>query len=167
MAPDAAGAADWAPWTGWLAATPPAVAMRANAWLYPLVEIVHIVGFTVLVGAVAMFDFRVLGLGRELPVRALARYLLPWSVGSMAAVLPSGLLLFAAEAPDLAANRVFLLKLVMIVAAGLNALAFHAGPYRAAAHWQGRAPPLARLHAVLSLLLWLGVIACGRLLAYV
>ena len=157
-------AADWA---SWLAATPPALAMRGTAWLYPAVEIVHIVGFAVLVGAVAMFDLRVLGFGRDLPVRLLARHLLPWSVGSMLLVLPSGLLLFAAEAPDLAANRVFLLKLALIAVAGLNALAFHGGPYRAAERWESRAPPRARLHAVLSLILWLAVIACGRLLAYV
>jgi hypothetical protein len=154
-------------WADWLAATPPALAMRANAWLYPAVEILHIAGFSVLVGAVAMFDLRVLGLGRDLPVRALARHLLPWSAGSMLLVLPTGLLLFAAEAPDLAANPVFLLKLGLIGVAGMNALVFHAGPYRAAERWQGRAPPRACLHAVLSLLLWLAVIACGRLLAYV
>jgi hypothetical protein len=156
-----------ADWAEWLAATPPALAMRANAWLYPAVEIAHIAGFALLVGAVAMFDLRVLGLGRELPVRALARHLLPWAMGSMLLVLPTGLLLFAAEAPDLAVNRVFILKLVLIGVAGLNALAFHGGPYRAADRWQERAPPLARVHAALSLLLWLAVIACGRLLAYV
>jgi hypothetical protein len=154
-------------WADWLAGTAPALAMRANPWLYPTVEIVHIAGFAVLVGAVAMFDLRVLGLGRELPVRALARHLLPWSAGSMLAILPSGLLLFAAEAPDLAANRVFLLKLLLIGAAGINALAFHAGPYRTAAQWPDRAPARARLHAALSLGLWLAVLACGRLLAYV
>jgi hypothetical protein len=167
LAVDPAGAPGAADWTVWVAASPPALAMRANAWLYPTVEIVHIAGFAVLVGAVAMFDLRVLGFGRELPVRLLARHLLPWSVGSMLLVLPSGLLLFAAEAPDLAANRVFLLKLVLIVVAGINALAFHGGPYRAAERWQGRAPPRARLHTLLSLVLWLAVIACGRLLAYV
>jgi hypothetical protein len=165
MAPGAA--AGWATWAEWLAATPPALAMRANAWLYPAVEIVHIAGFVLLVGAVAMFDLRVLGFGRALPVPALARHLLPWSVGSMLAVLPSGLLLFAAEAPDLAANWVFLLKLFLIGVAGLNALAFHAGPYRSAGRWPATAPPRARLHAGLSLLLWSGVLACGRLLAYV
>jgi hypothetical protein len=162
-----AGPGAAAGWTAWLAATPPALAMRANPWLYPAVEILHIAGFAVLVGAAAMFDLRVLGLGRELPVRPLARHLLPWSAGSMLLVVPTGLLLFAAEAPDLAANRVFLLKLGLIGLAALNALAFHAGPYRAAARWQGRAPPRACLHAVLSLLLWLAVIASGRLLAYV
>ncbi len=156
-----------AAWTVWLAASPPAAAMRASTWLYPSIEILHIIGFTVLVGAVAMFDLRVLGLGRELPLRALARYLLPWSVGGMLVVLPSGLLLFAAGAPELAANRVFLLKLALIVAASLNALAFHIGPWRVGARWQERAPLRARLHAALSLLLWLAVIACGRLLAYV
>jgi hypothetical protein len=158
---------DPAGWAEWLAGTPPALAMRAEAWLYPIVEILHIAGFSVLVGAVAMFDLRVLGLGRDLPVRALARHLLPWSAGSMLLVLPTGLLLFAAEAPDLAGNRVFLLKLGLIGVAGLNALAFHAGPYRAAAGWQGRGPPRACVQAALSLLLWLAVIACGRLLAYV
>jgi hypothetical protein len=163
----ASGASSAAGWADWLAGTAPAMAMRANPWLYPTVEIAHIIGFTVLVGAVAMFDLRVLGLGRELSVRSLARHLLAWSAGSMLLVLPSGLLLFAAEAPDLAANRVFLLKLVLIGVAGLNALAFHAGPYRSADGWQDRAPPRARLHAALSLLLWLAVIACGRLLAYV
>jgi hypothetical protein len=141
--------------------------MRADPWLYPIIEIVHIAGFAVLVGAVAMFDLRVLGLGRDLPVRALARHLLPWSAGSMLAVVPSGLLLFAAEAPALADNRVFLLKLLLIGVAGLNALAFHAGPYRTLERWQGGAPPSARLHAALSLVLWLAVLTCGRLLAYV
>jgi hypothetical protein len=166
MLPDALPA-DAAGWAAWLAASRPALAMRSNAWLYPAVEIVHIAGFTLLVGAVAMFDLRVLGCGRELPVRVLARHLLPWSAGGMLLVLPSGLLLFAAEAPDLAGNRVFLLKLLLIGVAGVNALAFHAGPYRQAERWPARAPPRARLQAALSLLLWLGVIACGRLLAYV
>ncbi|RZA33957.1 MAG: hypothetical protein EOP92_18195 [Lysobacteraceae bacterium] len=148
------------------ASLPLAQALREGAWLYPMVETLHIIGFTVLVGAVAMFDLRVLGFGRQLPVRALARHLLPWSAGSMLLVVPTGLLLFLADPPALLANRVFLLKLGLIAAAGLNALAFHAGPYRHADAWPRRAPPRATLHALLSLGLWFAVIACGRLLAY-
>jgi hypothetical protein len=120
----------------------------------------------VLVGAVAMFDLRVLGFGRQLPVKALARHLLPWSAGSMLLVVPSGLLLFIADPLALLANRVFLLKLGLILAAGVNALAFHAGPYRHAHAWSERAPPVAVLHALLSLALWIAVIAAGRLIAY-
>lgn len=157
----------WQDAAAWAASTPLAQAMRGGAWLYPIVETTHIVGFAVLVGAVAMFDLRVLGFGRALPVPALARHLLPWALGSMLLVVPTGLLMFATEPAALLANRVFLLKLALIAAAGLNALAFHAGPYRSAARWPERAPASARLHAALSLLLWIAVIAAGRLLAYV
>ena len=149
-----------------VASLPLAQAMREHPWLYPAVETLHIVGFVLLVGAVAMFDLRVLGFGRQLPVRALARHLLPWSAGSMLLVLPTGLLLFVADPAALLANRVFLLKLALILLAGLNALAFHAGPYRGADAWEARAPGRAVLHALLSLGLWIAVIACGRLLAY-
>ncbi|MCC2972890.1 hypothetical protein [Massilia sp. IC2-476] len=157
MLPDAAKLA---------ASLPLAQAMREHAWLYPAVETLHIVGFAVLVGAVTMFDLRVLGFGRQLPVKALARHLLPWSAGSMLLVVPTGLLLFVADPLALLANRVFLLKLGLIGVAGLNALAFHAGPYRQADGWPQRAPARAMLHALLSLGLWIAVIACGRLLAY-
>jgi len=140
--------------------------MRDDAWLYPVVEIVHIVGFSILVGAVAMFDLRLLGFGRALPLRALARHLLPWSWAALALIVPSGLLMFSTQ-PELLDNRAFVLKLILIAAAGANALAFHVGPWRRVASWHDSTPVLARLHACLSLLLWIGVIACGRLLAYV
>ena len=150
----------------WIAATAPAEAMRTNAWLYPAVETVHIVGFVLLVGAVAMFDLRVLGFGRALPPRELARHLLPWSAGSLLLVVPSGLLLLSAQAADMLRNPVFLLKMVLVVVAGLNALAFHLGSW-----WRTRgsgAPTVAaRVNAALSLLFWIAVIACGRMLAYV
>lgn len=152
----------------WLYATPLSETMRSNLWLYPSVEIVHIAGFALLVGSVAMFDLRLLGCGRMLPVRALARHLLPWSLGSLLLVVPAGLLMFSAQPQDFLANRVFWLKLGLIALAGLNAALFHLGTYRGVAAWdvQRRAPGMARLHAALSLLLWVAVICCGRLLAY-
>lgn len=149
-----------------LASLPLVRTLREHAWLYPAVETLHILGFAVLVGAVIMFDLRVLGFGRQLPVKALARHLLPWSAGSMLLVAPTGLLLFVADPLALLANRVFLLKLGLIALAGLNALAFHMGPYGGADAWGERAPARALLHALLSVGLWIAVIACGRLLAY-
>ncbi|MFK3737589.1 DUF6644 family protein [Massilia sp. TN1-12] len=149
-----------------LAASPLAEGLRGDAWLYPLVETVHILGFVLLVGAVLVFDLRVLGFGAALPLRALARHTLPWSLASLLLVVPSGLLLFATQAPDLLANRAFLLKLGLLATAGLNALAFHLGPWRTAPD-SGPAPLRARLQAGVSILLWIAVIACGRLLAYV
>jgi hypothetical protein len=143
-------------------------AMRESLWLYPSVEIVHITGFVLLVGSVAMFDLRVLGLSRSIPVRALARHLLPWSVGALLLIVPSGLAMFAAHAADFLGNRAFQLKMALILAAALNAAWFHSGPYQGVATWDtGVAAPLAaRVSVALSLAIWLAVIACGRLLAY-
>ena len=152
----------------WLETSGLAVAMRQWLWLYPIVEIVHIVGFVLLVGAAFMFDLRLLGFGRPLPVAATARHLLRWSRTGLVLVAPTGLLMFVAHATEMAANPAFRLKLVLIGAAGLNALLFHRHSFRSVAAWDREltAPVAARASAVASLALWTGVICCGRLLAY-
>jgi hypothetical protein len=147
---------------------PIAVAMRQWLWLYPAVEIVHIVGFVTLVGSVLVFDLRVLGLSKSIPVSTLARHTLPWTLGALLLVVPSGLMMFAAHALDFVSNRAFVLKMLLLMTAAGNALWFHLGPYQSVGSWQtGVAAPLAaKAAAALSIAIWLGVIACGRLLAY-
>ena len=142
--------------------------MRSARWLYPMVEIIHIIGFVLLVGSVLMFDLRLLGMNRQLPLTLMARHLLRWSMASLLLVVPAGLLMFSAHPQDFIDNRVFLLKMTLIMSAGLNAAVFHTGVWQGVGGWDsGRAAPAsARVHAVLSMVLWLGVIACGRLLAY-
>ena len=142
--------------------------MRQWLWLYPIVEIVHIVGFVILVGSAFMFDLRLLGLGRGLPVSAMADHLLRWSRWALVLVVPSGLAMFVAHATEMIENPAFQLKVALIAAALLNAALFHRFPFRAVGDWETEvASPLpARLAGGLSLALWTGVIACGRLLAY-
>ena len=122
----------------------------------------------VLVGSAFMFDLRLLGLSRALPVTGLATHLLPWARLALVLVVPSGLLMFTAHATEMSANPAFRLKLLLIAAAFLNAGLFHRWPFRAVGDWDTELPaPLpARLAGTLSVLLWTGVIACGRLLAY-
>lgn len=156
-------------WVLWMQATPPAGAMRHWLWLYPTVEIVHIAGIVLLVGCVAGFDLRLLGWSRQLPVSVLAGHLLPGSrVGFLLAV-PTGLLMFSAHAADLYANPVFRVKLAVIGLALANVLLFHLRTFRSIASWDVRVPvpASARAAGALSLGLWLVVIVCGRLLAYV
>lgn len=155
-------------WLIWLETSALAVAMRQWLWLYPVVEIVHIIGFVVLVGAAVMFDLRLLGLSRSLPVKAMAYHLLPWARASLVLVVPSGLCMFMAHATEMAANPAFRLKLACLIAAGLNALLFHRGVFQSVSGWNQEvaAPVAARLAALVSLTLWVGVITCGRLLAY-
>lgn len=155
-------------WLVWLELSGLGEAMRKSLWMYPIVEIFHIVGFVLLVGAATLFDLRVLGLGRTLSFDALARHLLPWSWVGLAIVVPAGIMMFSAHATEFATNTAFQLKLSLIALAGANVAFFHLGPYRLARQWSDAAPApaTARVSAALSIVIWIAVIACGRLLAY-
>lgn len=147
-------------------------AMRQWLWLYPAVETVHLLGVGLLFGSIAVLDLRLLGIGRHLPVRALARQVLPWSAASFLFIVPSGLAMFVAHASDFIANPVFALKMLLILGAGVNAALFHSITFRTADVWDAEEmrklapPPSARLAGAVSLVVWASVIACGRLLAY-
>ena len=158
-----------AAWLPWLESTAVAVAMRESVWLYPAVETAHILGFVVLVGAAAMFDLRLLGLSRAVPVTGMARHLLPWARLGLALAAPTGLLMFMTEATTTASNPAFQLKLALIGAAILNAGVFHRWAFKSVQYWDRDAPtpPAAKAAGAISLALWTTVIACGRLIAYV
>jgi hypothetical protein len=144
-------------------------AMRQWLWLYPSVEIVHVVGIALLFGSIAVVDLRLLGFGRTIPVRALAGHVLPWTAASFVLIVPSGLLMFIAHASEFITNPVFVMKMCLIMAAGVNAGLFHATAFRSAEVWDApglRTPPSVRAFAAVSLAIWISVIACGRLLAY-
>jgi hypothetical protein len=142
--------------------------MRQWTWLYPAVEILHIMGFVIVVGAAFFFDLRLLGLARSVPVTALASHLLSWARAGFAVVVPTGLMMFTAHATEMASNPVFRIKLILVAAGVLNAAAFHQWPFKSVDGWnvEARAPAWAKATALVSLLCWSGAIACGRLLAY-
>ena len=147
-------------------------AMRQWLWLYPSVEVVHIVGIGLLFGSIAVLDLRLLGFSRSISVRRLASHVLPWTAGSFLLIIPSGLLMFTAHATEFVQSEVFVLKMLLILAAGVNAALFHTVTFRTADVWDSEEmrklapPPSARAGGAISLLLWISVIACGRLLAY-
>lgn len=155
-------------WLVWLESTPLAEAMRQWLWLYPIVEIIHILGLVVLVGGAALFDLKLLGFSPSLPLQGLACDILPWAQWSLLAIIPSGLLMFIAHATEMASNLAFQVKLLLLAAAGLNALVFHKRLFPTLGACDRGVSLLrsAKIHAVVSLSLWAGVITCGRLLAY-
>jgi uncharacterized membrane protein len=142
--------------------------MRHSLWTYPIVEIVHIVGIATFFGSVVLFDLRLVGFSRTVSVRSLERHLLPWSWVALLLIVPSGVAMLSAHATDFAGNPAFRVKLLLIAFAGVNALAFHNGVYRSVSTWDQHQPtPLAaKASALISLAIWLGVITCGRLIAY-
>ena len=152
----------------WLESSGIAVAMREWTWLYPIVEIAHIIGFVVLVGAAFLFDLRLLGVSRGLPVTHLGHHLLSWSRVSLLVVVPTGFLMFMTNATKLAGNPVFRLKLILIVFASINALVFRLWISKSVEHWDVHesSPHAAKLSAAFSLVAWTAVISCGRLIAF-
>ena len=152
----------------WLEASSLAVYVRQSHFLYPVIEIIHIVGFIFLVGSAFLFDFRLLGISTRIPVTELAKHLLPWSRRSLLLVIPSGLLLFITQATELSHNKYFGIKLVLILLAFSNAGYFHRYTFRTVSDWDQfqPTPQPAKAAGIISLILWTGVITCGRFLAY-
>jgi len=136
-------------------------ALRASLWAYPALEVVHIIGIGLLFGSLVVLDLRLAGLGRVIPLQALARLALPVSLVGFLLAAASGLVMFAADAAGLLMHPAFQLKLFLIFAAGVNAALFHLR------RGLEKADESAGTQAVLSLTLWIGVIACGRAIAYV
>ena len=144
-------------------------AVRQSTWVYPLANVVHVVGLAVFAAAVAVLDLRLLG---AFAATRPADVVMPARRAAMAAfcvMAASGFLLFAAEASHIAMNPVFQAKAALILLALLNALTLGARAAGAVGHLSGhmRLPGWVRLSALLSLALWLTVAAAGRLIAYV
>ena len=117
--------------------------IASSPWAYPALEVVHIVGIALLLGNLVALELRVWGVAGELPLLVL-----------------SGLAMFAAAPAELLASRSFVVKMGLVLFAGLNAAWFHA---RGGLE---RADRTARVQTVFSLGLWLAVIICGRWIAY-
>ena len=129
-------------------------------FVYPVLESVHIVGVALLIGSLVVFELRLWRFGRALDLGALARLALPITLAGFALAATSGLVMFLSQFEEMIANRAFVLKMVLILVAGLNALAFHLR-----GGW-GRDDRRGRLQTVLSLGLWVAVVVCGRWIAY-
>ncbi|MFY3383058.1 hypothetical protein [Paracidovorax sp. MALMAid1276] len=136
-------------------------ALRTHAWAYPALEVVHIVGIALLLGNLVLLELRVWGRGAALPVKDLARLSLSLAVCGFALVAVSGLLMFATQPSELLSNRAFTLKMLLLMLAGCNAAWFHGRGSLA------RLDGMARALMLVSTLIWLAVVVCGRWIAYV
>ena len=146
------------------------VAIAESRYAFPFIEGVHLIGLSVAVGLIIVTDLRLIGLIlRQVPVHVVLRSLRPYVLAGFAAIFVSGVLLFWSEAARIVSTGfVFPLKLGLIAIGGLNALYFElVVAKRPELAGDGATPPrAARVAGVASIALWTGVIAAGRLLAY-
>jgi len=135
-------------------------ALKAHVWAYPALEGAHIVGIALLLGNLVALEVRVFGRAAVLPIEALARLSLGIALTGFAVAAISGLLMFSTQPSELLANRAFLVKMGLLAAAGCNAAWFHARTSLK------KLDLVARVQMLLSTAIWLGVVFCGRWIAY-
>lgn len=138
----------------------------AGGDIYPVANVVHLLGLVMLVGGIGVLDLRLAGLFRAIPVPPLSAALTPIALAGLALMVPSGATMFAADAGALVDSTTFRWKLVLITLALANAVAFRVLWGRKLDRWTGNPPLAGRLMAVASILLWLAVGTLGRWIAY-
>jgi hypothetical protein len=154
----------------WLEQTSIGTTIRESLWLFPVIETVHIFGIILLVGGTSILDLRLMGLTfRDEPVTKLAGRFLPWAWAGFIIQVLTGILMFSSEATKMYINTAFQIKMLMIVAAGVNAFVFHSLAYQSVGTWEKDpvAPVSARIAGLISILFWFGIVAAGRWIAYV
>lgn len=139
--------------------------IRASVWIYPWSNVLHVLGVALLLGAIAALDLRLLGVLRATRPADAAALLLPVAKVGLALALPTGLVLFVAEAGPIVGNPIFLAKFAAIGIALVNIVLFHRGRFRDIASWEA-VPASARLAALVSLAAWTVAAICGRYAAY-
>ena len=153
----------------WLENTSLAILIRESSYGFAIVVAIHILGLTLSVGTLLWVDLRLLGVSmRSLRVSAVYRDLAPWFLAGFTLMLVSGVTLFTAFATSAYANAYFRVKIVALLLAGANALAFHIVTQRGSATWDDApVPPAAvRIAGLTSIVLWVSVILAGRMMSY-
>jgi hypothetical protein len=149
-------------WLGWLEQSGLGQVARDSAWLFLVVNVLHVLGAALLVGGIAVFDIKVLvDRGGADEVGSIA---IPLAAFGLALQIPTGLTLLAVEARALGVNPAFYAKLAFIAVGLVNVAVFHAR--FGSAMNSGTLPPSARLLASLSLVAWVLTLTAGRVIAY-
>jgi hypothetical protein len=148
----------------WLSHTYIGQQMQGNAYLFPTVEALHIMGSVALVASTSILGLRLAGIFlREVPVSKVAKQFLPWAWLGFGTQVVTGTLLFMSEATQAYDNVIFQTKMALIVVAGLIALVFQQTVYRRVKTWDLSNPPFsAKFAGYASIAVWLAVIAAGR-----
>jgi hypothetical protein len=159
---------DITPWLKALEDSGLATAIRNSLYLFPSLEAVHVMALSLVLGTITVVDLRLLGLAsRSRSAGRVSTELLAWTWAGFALAALTGFVMFMTNARVYAHNTAFQIKLALLALAGLNMLIFHVTSARTMPRWDRQAaPPLGKAAAVLSLVLWIAVVAAGRVIGF-
>jgi hypothetical protein len=136
----------------WLEQTPLSQAIQNTGWVVPAVQTIHILAIAAVMSSVLMLDLRVLGIvGRDQPLARVTGRFRPVIWWTLPLLLATGIVMIVGEPARSLANPVFQLKMLLLLAAIAATTALREG---------------SRIIAILSLLLWVGIVFAGRWIAY-
>jgi hypothetical protein len=153
----------------WLSQTPLSLAIQVHDWVIPTVQSIHIVAIGVVLASVFMIDLRILGwAGLDQTLSDTTSRFGPWLSAALCVLLATGVLMVIGEpARELLAFS-FWLKMFLVAIGTVVAAAFQIALRRNELHWEK-----SLIHrwsiksfAILTLLIWLGIVILGRLIAY-
>jgi hypothetical protein len=153
----------------WLHDTQFSNAIRDSLWTEPIVETIHVLTLTLFLGFAILLDMRLLGVTmRRRRISEVLAQFNPWLFVGFAIMILSGIILFCGDPIAFYSTTFFKVKMIMLVLAGVNVLVFNATIGRRVAEWDlaPSTPPAAKAAAVVSLVLWILIVAAGRGIAY-
>jgi hypothetical protein len=146
-----------------------ATRIRESLYMFPLLEATHVIGLALVFGTIAIVDLRLLGLASsERSFERVASDILKWTWAAFALTAVTGALMFTTNAGVYYHNFYFRTKMVLLLLAGVNMGVFELTAGRAIPRWDNApsAPSPGKAVAVLSLILWIGIIFMGRLIGF-
>jgi hypothetical protein len=150
-----------------LASAQPVAAMMRTTWGWPITESVHFIGLTLLFGSIGAWDLRLLGVAERVPIAEFHR-LVPLAIVGFCINAASGSLFLMTEPNQYLYNPAFHFKVLFLALAGLNVLIFYATTFRRTTQSSAGSgtPHSARVAGAVSLICWIAVITCGRLITF-
>lgn len=146
-----------------------ATTIRDSIWMFPIIESIHVISFTLVVGTIAVIDLRLLGLASaQRSFQRMASEILKWTWAAFGLAVATGLTMFSTNARIYYHNPFFRTKMLLLVLAGVNMLVFEVTAGRTVNRWDKArsAPSSGKAVAVLSLALWIGIIFMGRIIGF-
>lgn len=137
-------------------------------WLWPVLEIVHFFGLSLLLGGLIIIDLRLMGYFRSLNLEA-THNLVSLVISGFGLNLITGALFFFGDPMRYSINIGFQIKMGLVILAGLNTLFYFWKIKPLLANWSANSdtPIPAKVIGLISLLTWTGVLVLGRLIPYV
>ncbi len=153
----------------WLAATPLSHSIQTTGWIIPALQTIHILAVAVLFSSAVLVDLRLLRLlQRDAPLPEVARRFLPviWPV--LLVLLITGSLLIIGEPRRSLLNTTFYFKMACLAAAVVVTAGLQWSIASAPEFWERNLPRrlAGGLAAIVSILIWCGVLFAGRWIAY-